>query len=114
VEAHGTLISERFRGRLEDADIRVLWSDMPIPPLAVIASKLAMTDLNTTLVGAFLDNLEKARANSSRSRNLRPTAIRSFFRYTAMACPEHSAGIQRVLAIPPKRQSTIGGFPDET
>src|SRR5260370_42284650 len=23
-----------------------------------------------------------------------------------MECPEHSAGIQRVLAIPPKRQST--------
>jgi integrase/recombinase XerD len=69
-------------------------------------SKLAMTDLNTTLIGAFLDNLEKARANSSRSRNLRLTAIRSFFRYTAMECPEHSAGIQRVLAIPPKRQSS--------
>jgi site-specific recombinase XerD len=69
-------------------------------------SKLAVTDLNTTLIGAFLDDLEKARANSSRSRNLRLTAIRSFFRYTAMECPEHSAGIQRVLAIPPKRQSS--------
>ena len=69
-------------------------------------SKLAMTDLNTALIGAFLDNLEKARANTSRSRNLRLTAIRSFFRYTAMECPEHSAGIQRVLAIPPKRQSS--------
>jgi integrase/recombinase XerD len=69
-------------------------------------SKLAMTDLNTTLIGAFLNNLEKARANSSRSRNLRLTAIRSFFRYTALECPEHSAGIQRVLAIPAKRQSS--------
>ena len=69
-------------------------------------SKLAMTDLNTTLIGAFLDSLEKVRANSSRSRNLRLTAIRSFFRFTALECPEHSAGIQRVLAIPPKRQSS--------
>lgn len=69
-------------------------------------SKLAMADLNTTLIGAFLDNLEKIRANSSRSRNLRLTAIRSFFRYTALECPEHSAGIQRVLAIPAKRQSS--------
>jgi len=69
-------------------------------------SKLAITDLNTTLIGAFLDNLEKARANGSRSRNLRLTAIRSFFRYTALECPEHSAGIQRVLAIPSKRQSS--------
>ena len=69
-------------------------------------SKLAMTDLNTTLIGAFLDSLEKVRANSSRSRNLRLTAIRSFFRFTALECPEHSAGIHRVLAIPPKRQSS--------
>ena len=29
-------------------------------------SELAITDPNTTLIGAFLDNLEKARANGSR------------------------------------------------
>jgi site-specific recombinase XerD len=69
-------------------------------------SKLALTDLNATLIGAFLDNLEKARANGARSRNVRLTAIRSFFRYTALECPEYSAEIQRVLAIPPKRQSS--------
>jgi integrase/recombinase XerD len=69
-------------------------------------SKLALTDLNAPLIGTFLDNLEKTRANASRSRNLRLTAIRSFFRYTALECPEHSAVIQRVLAIPPKRQSS--------
>jgi integrase/recombinase XerD len=69
-------------------------------------SKLALTDLNAALIGTFLDNLEKTRANVCRSRNLRLTAIRSFFRYTALECPEHSAVIQRVLAIPPKRQSS--------
>jgi integrase/recombinase XerD len=69
-------------------------------------SKLALTDLNAPLIGRFLDNLEKTRANASRSRNLRLTAIRSFFRYTALECPENSAVIQRVLAIPPKRQSS--------
>jgi integrase/recombinase XerD len=69
-------------------------------------SDLAMTDLNGKLVGAFLDNLEKARANACRSRNLRLTAIRSFFRYAALECPEYSAGIQRVLAIPRNRQSS--------
>jgi len=69
-------------------------------------SNLAMTDLNAKLVGAFLDNLEKARANACRSRNLRLTAIRSFFRYAALECPEYSEGIQRVLAIPRKRQSS--------
>lgn len=40
VEAQGTVVSERFRSRLEDAKIRVLWSDTPIPPLAVTASQL--------------------------------------------------------------------------
>ena len=38
-----------------------------------------------------------------RSRNLRLTAIHSFFRYAAYEAPEHSAQIQRVLAIPTKR-----------
>ena len=69
-------------------------------------SNLALTDLNVRLVGAFLDDLEKARANACRSRNLRLTAIRSFFSYAALECPEYSAGIQRVLAIPRKRQSS--------
>lgn len=40
VEAHGTLVSERFRSRLEDATIRLLWSDLPTPPLAVTAAQL--------------------------------------------------------------------------
>ena len=69
-------------------------------------SQLGIVDLSSALIGAFLDGLEKNRANASRSRNLRLTAIRSFFRYAALECPEHSAGIQRVLAIPPKRQSS--------
>jgi len=69
-------------------------------------SKLAIQDLNAALIGAFLDDLERTRANASRSRNVRLTAIRSFFRYMALECPKHSATIQRVLAIPPKRQSS--------
>ncbi|HEX4165556.1 MAG TPA: tyrosine-type recombinase/integrase [Bryobacteraceae bacterium] len=69
-------------------------------------SQLGIVDLSSALIGAFLNDLEKNRANASRSRNLRLTAIRSFFRYAALECPEHSAGIQRVLAIPPKRQSS--------
>ena len=68
-------------------------------------SKLAIADLNAAFIGAFLDDLEKIRANASRSRNLRLTAIRSFS-LQALECPEHSAGIQRVLAIPLKRQSS--------
>jgi signal transduction histidine kinase len=40
VEAQGTVVSERFRSRLEDTTMRVLWSDPPVPPLAVTASQL--------------------------------------------------------------------------
>jgi site-specific recombinase XerD len=67
-------------------------------------SQLALADLNAPLLGKFLDDLEAGRANGARSRNLRLTAIRSFFRYAALEAPEHSGLIQRVLAIPNKRQ----------
>jgi two-component sensor histidine kinase len=40
VEAHGTVMSERFRSWMQDGEIRVLWSDTPIPPLRVTASQL--------------------------------------------------------------------------
>ena len=66
-------------------------------------SQLAMGDLNAPFLGAFLHDLENHRANGARSRNLRLTAIRSFFRYAALETPQHSALIQRVLAIPNKR-----------
>ena len=55
------------------------------------------------MVVTFLDSLEKQQGLSVRSRNLRLTAIHSFFRYTAFEAPAHSAQIQRVLAIPSKR-----------
>jgi ribose transport system substrate-binding protein len=40
VAVHGDLMSDRFRARMENATIRVLWSERPIPPLAVTASQL--------------------------------------------------------------------------
>ena len=67
-------------------------------------SALALEDLNAPFLGAFLDELESTRANGARSRNLRLTAIRSFFRYAALESPQHSGLIQRVLVIPNKRQ----------
>lgn len=66
-------------------------------------SQLALEEIDAPLVGAFLDSLEKSRGNSARSRNLRLTAIRSFFHYVAYEAPTHSAQIQRVLAMPSKR-----------
>jgi integrase/recombinase XerD len=66
-------------------------------------SKLALSDLDTSFIGAFLDHLEQERNNSARSRNVRLAAIHSFFRYVALHAPEHSALAQRVLAMPSKR-----------
>jgi integrase/recombinase XerD len=66
-------------------------------------SDLAMADLDTPFLGAFLDHIEKERDNSARSRNVRLAAIHSFFRYVALHAPEHSALAQRVLAMPSKR-----------
>jgi integrase/recombinase XerD len=67
-------------------------------------SSLTLEDLQAPFLGVFLDNLENARANGAQSRNLRLTAIRSFFRYIALEAPQYAALIQRVLAIPNKRQ----------
>src|ERR1700720_4525784 len=50
-------------------------------------SKLKVQDLDASLVGAFLDDLVRKRASSARTRNLRLTAIRSFFRFAAWSCP---------------------------
>jgi site-specific recombinase XerD len=66
-------------------------------------STLALEDFDAPVVVSFLDDLEKARAVTARTRNLRLTAIHSFFRYVAFEAPTHAAQIQRVLAIPTKR-----------
>jgi site-specific recombinase XerD len=64
---------------------------------------LTFEAVDAPLIVAFLDHLEKHRGLSPRSRNLRLTAIHSFFRYAAFEAPDHAAQIQRLLAIPGKR-----------
>ena len=66
-------------------------------------SRLDFEEIEAPLIVAFLDGLEKHHGLSIRSRNLRLTALHSFFRYAAFETPAHSAQIQRVLAIPSKR-----------
>jgi integrase/recombinase XerD len=67
-------------------------------------ARLRLEDLDAALIGAFLDDLEVRRGNGALSRNLRLTAVRSFFRYAALEAPAHAGMIQRVLAIPNQRQ----------
>lgn len=66
-------------------------------------STLELKDLDAPFIGAFLDDLEKRRGNSARTRNARLAAVHSFFRYAALEEPSQSAVIQRVLAMPSKR-----------
>jgi len=74
-------------------------------------SVVALMDLDPPLIGAFLDEIETQRGNCARSRNLRFTAIRSFFRYAAFEEPTQSGLIQRVLAMPSKRyEKKLVGF----
>src|SRR5450755_4131834 len=58
-------------------------------------ARLAFQEIDAPMIAAFLDDLEKSRGITARSRNLRLTAIRSFFQYAAYeepspACAGHS------------------------
>ena len=66
---------------------------------------LAFEQIDAPMIAAFLNDLENSRGITARSRNLRLTAIRSFFHYAAYEEPSHAAQIQRVLAIPGKRHT---------
>lgn len=66
-------------------------------------SALSLEEVDAPLVAAFLDEQEQVRGVTARTRNLRLTAIHSFFRYAVFEMPSHAQQIQRVLAIPAKR-----------
>ena len=68
-----------------------------------VPSALALGDIDAPLVTAFLDDLEASRGITARTRNLRLTAVHSFFRFASYEAPTHAAQIARVLAIPAKK-----------
>jgi integrase/recombinase XerD len=65
---------------------------------------LQLTDIDAKAILAFLDHLEQHRGNSIRSRNVRLSAIRTFFRYVAVRDPDRLGQVTQVMAIPVKRQ----------
>lgn len=71
--------------------------------LRKLPSALTLEEIDAPLIRSFLEHLEKQRGVSVRSRNLRLTAIRSFFQYIAFELPTHSDQIQRVLHVPQKQ-----------
>jgi site-specific recombinase XerD len=67
---------------------------------------LSLEHIDRDVVLSFLEAIEKKRGNGPTTRNLRLTAIRSFFRAVAQDAPEHIQQAQRLLSIPQKRTTT--------
>lgn len=66
-------------------------------------SQLDLEQLTNERTLAFLKHLETGRHNGASTRNVRLSAIHSFFRYVGANYPEHLALAQRILGIPFKR-----------
>jgi len=66
-------------------------------------SQLDVEQLSVEKVTAFLQSLESGRHNRVSTRNVRLSAIHSFFRYLGGQYPEHLEQAQRILSIPFKR-----------
>jgi site-specific recombinase XerD len=66
-------------------------------------SQLTVAQLNVERLTAFLQSLETTRRNAVSTRNVRLSAVHSFFRYLGRQCPEHLEQAQRILSVPFKR-----------
>jgi site-specific recombinase XerD len=64
---------------------------------------LTVGDLMPVKIIAFLDHLEQNRGNDASTRNVRLSAIHSFFDYLGAGWPEHLEQARRILAISFKR-----------
>ena len=66
-------------------------------------SALALEDLDSLRIQDYLEHLERDCGNGARTRNLRLTAIRSFFKYVEYEVPSALEQARQILAIPNKR-----------
>ena len=66
-------------------------------------SALALEDLDAPMIRAYLEYLERDCSNTSRTRNLRLTAIRSFMKYVEYEVPSALEQTRQILAISNKR-----------
>lgn len=66
-------------------------------------SSLVIADLDADMVLAFLNHLEVERKSSISTRNVRRTALRSFFRHVGYEDPASLGLVQRILLVPAKR-----------
>ena len=66
-------------------------------------SALALEDLDARTIRCYLEHLERDCGNTSRTRNLRLTAIRSFMKYLEYEVPSALEQARQILAISNKR-----------
>ena len=66
-------------------------------------SKLTLEDLDVSLVVDFLNQLEKIRGNSPRTRNARLAGIKAFFRFLEYRLPSALDQSRRIHSIPMKK-----------
>ena len=69
-------------------------------------SQLTVEELGAERITAFLQSLETSRRNCVSTRNVRLSAVHSFFRYLGGHWPEQMAQAQRILSVPFKRTGT--------
>lgn len=69
-------------------------------------ASLSIEHLDAPLVLDFLDHLQTVRGNSSRTRNARLVAIKSFMHFIEYRVPSAIDQVRRVLAIPMQRTDT--------
>lgn len=66
-------------------------------------TELVLEDLGPDLIGGFLDELERVRGNSVRTRNARLVAIRSFLQFASPRDVTNLQSAARALSVPMKR-----------
>ena len=71
--------------------------------LGVPPSALQLEQLDAPLVLEFLEDLQKTRGNSARTRNARLTAIKSFMHFIEHRVPSALEQVKQVLSIPLKK-----------
>ena len=74
--------------------------------IGVRVNKLTLGKLDQKSVLSFLEWLQRERRVSAATRNMRLSAIHSFFKYLQYHHPEHLQLSQEVLSIPMKKKET--------
>ncbi len=84
-------------------DAMMLFLNFAQQHLSKAATSIQLVDIESDLILAFLDHLERERGNSVRSRNLRLTALRAFLKFAGRRDVSSLHVIEQALAVPMKR-----------